>query len=84
MISTGWLLGSAAPSEVYNAPLRQALLFLGAVTILLLATSGTLGAYFGRRLIDAINVLKGEAIALGDTSPHCSQPLSEKQTKLPA
>ena len=64
MISTGWLVGSAAPSEVYNAPLRQALLFLGAVTILLLATSGTLGAYFGRRLIDAINVLKGEAIAL--------------------
>ena len=33
MISTGWLVGSAAPSEVYNAPLRQALLLIGAVTI---------------------------------------------------
>ena len=64
MISTGWLVGSAAPSEVYNAPRRQALFLIGAVTIILLATSATLGAYFGQRLIEAINVLKHEAIAL--------------------
>jgi two-component sensor histidine kinase len=64
MISTGWLVGAAAPSEVYNAARRQAFFLIGAVTIILLATSATLGAYFGRRLIEAINVLKGEAIAL--------------------